>query len=106
MEASLASYQEAVRLAPEEPRYHNNQGAALARLSRYPEAESAYKRAVSANPNYARPHHNLGDLYVTLGDTSNAIQSYKTFITLWKGTPDYIDLTGRKIDALEGKLIE
>ena len=102
MVGALVSYRSAVRLSPGEAKHHNNEGAVLAALARYTEAESAYRNAVSARPDYARPHHNLGDLYAATGDTVKAIRSYRTFVDLWKGDSVYIELTLGKIEALEG----
>src|SRR5262245_27852126 len=53
------AYRAAVRLAPDEPVYQKNLGAALVRLEQYAGAEVAYRAAIRLTPEDAFAHNEL-----------------------------------------------
>ena len=60
LDAAIACYLEALRIAPRDPELHCNLGVALADLGRQDDAIASYRTAVSLAPGYANAHYDLG----------------------------------------------
>ena len=60
MGEAMASFQEAIRLAPGDPSHHFRMGRALESTRRYQEAEGAYRRALEIDPRYREPAIRIG----------------------------------------------
>jgi hypothetical protein len=67
----------AIQIAPGKAAYHNNYGAALISLKRFPEADTSFRRALTIRPNYADALANLGMVQVALGDEVAAEKSLR-----------------------------
>ena len=102
LDGALEAYTEALRLAPEDPRCHNNLGALFVRLGKYGEGKAAYREALRIRPDYARVYHNLGDLYTAEGDTQRAVDAYRSFLGAWRGDERFLQLARTKIRNLKG----
>jgi Flp pilus assembly protein TadD len=68
LESALKLLEEAIRLAPNFYRAHNNLGIIYQSLKRYPDAEKEYKRSRELNAKSERPLVNLGSLYIEQAD--------------------------------------
>ena len=62
LNSALFAYDEAIKFDPALASAHCNKGVALSRLSRFEEAEEAFRRALAVSPNFASAHFNLGNL--------------------------------------------
>jgi len=72
LEEAIASYQNAVALAPDFPAAHVNLGSALAQQGRHPEALACFRRALALEPELAGAWFNLGISAYQLGDLASA----------------------------------
>ncbi len=70
--------QQAVRLQPRHARSLEHLAYVLLRLHRPMAALPWAKRAVTVAPKWARGYHTLGDVYVALGETAQAQDTYRT----------------------------
>jgi len=73
---ALASFEEAVRLAPRFADAHCNRGVALQKLSRYVEALAAYDAAVKFAPRHALALFNRGNVLRLLGQLDEAVAAF------------------------------
>ena len=79
----LASFQEAVRLDPTAPLYHNTLGVVyLHYLSKPVEAQAEFQRAIDLDPSYAEALTNLGVTLAQQGRWEEAIAAYRKAISL------------------------
>ena len=79
----LASFQEAARLDPTAPLYHNTLGVVyLHYLSKPIEAQAEFQRAIDLDPSYAEPLTNLGVTLAQQGRWEDAIAAYRKAILL------------------------
>jgi capsular polysaccharide biosynthesis protein/tetratricopeptide (TPR) repeat protein len=62
-QASLGHMHQAIRLAPQEAKYHGNAGAALFMLGRHAEAAAAYEQALVLDPDHLSSLNNLAVIY-------------------------------------------
>jgi tetratricopeptide (TPR) repeat protein len=67
---------------------HNNRGALLQMLQRYPEALAGYDRAIALKPDYANAYYNRGATLKKLGRPDEALSSYDQAIAL---KPDHAE---------------
>jgi tetratricopeptide (TPR) repeat protein/SAM-dependent methyltransferase len=79
---SLASFQKAVQLAPQDAEAHSNLGNTLKELGRLDEALASYKQAIALKPDYAEAHYNLGIMLQELRRLDEALASYTQAIAL------------------------
>ncbi len=63
-------------------RVWNNQGIALAKLSRWPEAQDSFREAMAIDPNYADPHSNMGMLFEQLGNKDAARHQFEAALRI------------------------
>jgi tetratricopeptide (TPR) repeat protein/capsular polysaccharide biosynthesis protein len=89
MGAAVASYQQALRLLPQETDadldrllIYNNLGCALTTLGQYDRAMAAYRQAEEIDSEYAPLYHNLGQLWLTQGELDQAIAAYQRSLEL------------------------
>lgn len=85
LDVAIASYREAVRLAPGTAEAWNNLGVALRAAGRPAEARAAYRRALRARPDYAAAHDNLGALLAAAGEHEEAVRHHLQAV---RGAPD------------------
>jgi Flp pilus assembly protein TadD len=64
-------------------------GNTLKELCRLEEAEVSYRQAIAVKPNYASAHSNLGFVLQELGNSEDAVISFKRAIDLTDLTPDH-----------------
>lgn len=76
-EASVNSYQQAIKLQPNMPDLYYNLGTAYSRLNQFSEAEDAFQKAIKQNPSFFEAYGNLGTIYQRLGNLDAAITSYQ-----------------------------
>jgi tetratricopeptide (TPR) repeat protein len=69
---AINSFEEAVKLQPDNPYYLERLGGELARANRLEEARKALERALLLNPERAFPYQQLSAVYTRLGDTKRA----------------------------------
>ncbi|MGD1921635.1 MAG: tetratricopeptide repeat protein [Pleurocapsa sp.] len=75
-------YQEAIKLNPQQFRYHYNLGEVQVKLDRWKEALECYQKAGELEPNNADIQHNLGEIFSHEGAWENAVDAYKKAIAL------------------------
>lgn len=73
---ALKAWDEAIRLDPQNPGFHNDLANLLSRIGRTEEAEKHYKTAISSNPGMPYVHYNLGRLYEKTGRADEAAAEY------------------------------
>jgi len=78
----LAALQEAVKLDPGNPVYHNSLGVVLLNLHRAPDAQAEFHKAIQLDPSYAEAHHNAGLAMAEQGRFDDAIGAYRKAISL------------------------
>lgn len=76
-EAATLSYQNAIKLQPNNTDCLFNFGIALTQLNRLEEAANAYLQCITAKPNFFEAHGNLGTIYQRQGKLDAAINSYQ-----------------------------
>jgi tetratricopeptide (TPR) repeat protein len=85
---AVASYQDAVGLAPNHVLALNNLGAALCKLGRYLDAENHFREAIRIKPNLPEAHNNLGNVLRGRGHVAEAEISLRRALKL---KPNYTD---------------
>ncbi len=76
MGEALARYQEAVRLAPDDPARRANHGSAYLELGRVGEGIAELERAVALEPDFGIALFNLGNARLALGEREAAADCY------------------------------
>ena len=82
---AIASYRNALALAPEHVDAHNNLGALFQRQGKLDAAVASYGKALSFKPDAADLHYNLASALRDLGTLSEAIVSYRKAIAIDPG---------------------
>jgi Flp pilus assembly protein TadD len=107
LDAAMAHYLEAVRIAPRFGPPHNNLGVLYADQGRTDDAIVHYERAATANPNDADVHNNLGNLLSAQGRNDEADRHFTAALRL-KPTPNtysnyalHLVRSGRFVEAEE-----
>ena len=85
---AIRTYQEAIRIRPEDADAHNNLGIALAAKGNLDGAIEEYREALRILPNDAEPHSNLGIALADKGDLDGAIEEYREAIRI---RPEYAE---------------
>ncbi len=78
--AALEAFRRAVRLAPGEAEYRNNEGYALYRLGRAREAAAVLTEVVERNPDRLVAYANLADAFLAQGDTTAAVHALERLL--------------------------
>ncbi len=87
---AIVAYREAIGLNPNgDSDYYNDLGVNLYSLSKYSEAETAFKGAIKLKPKGAVLHNNLGDSLYKQSKYSDAIVSYKKALELDPNNEEY-----------------
>jgi len=79
---AIQSYEQAIRLSPQNARVYNNRGTAYRALGQYDPALKDYDRAIQLNPRYPHAYNNRGLVYLVLGQPEKAIQDFDMVIQL------------------------
>lgn len=74
---SIQSYEQAVRVAPNDYRWRVELARAYAQDEQTVTAEREFKRAVELAPSYAQPHWYLGNFFLRRGRDAEAIAEFK-----------------------------
>src|SRR5262249_7814552 len=74
VQAAIALYEKAVKLAPEDEDLHYNLGIAYAKISDFDKAEQHYREALRLLPDYAEVHNNYGNLLLRAGRLDQAAE--------------------------------
>jgi tetratricopeptide (TPR) repeat protein len=85
--SAIVSYNEAIKLEPDDAAIYYNLGIASSNQGDYAEAIVSYNKAIELNPDYADAYNNLGIAYRNQGDYARAMVSYNRAIEL---NPDYV----------------
>jgi protein O-mannosyl-transferase len=87
IDASLAQYDEALRLNPDFPEGHNNHGTALAHEGRLEDAKAEYRAAIRLKKEYyPDAHNNLGVALAREGDQQGALREFEEIL---RAKPEY-----------------
>ena len=89
MDDAIAHFQEAVKIEPDEAKFHNNLGNALVQKGRMDEAITHFQEALKIDPNEAEMHYNLGNALLKEGSVDDAIIQYQKALEI---KPDYVDV--------------
>ncbi|SRR6266487_1112709 len=79
---ALSTFNEALRLDPQDALAYNGKGNALQYLRRYQEAVSAFDEAIRLDPQNFTPHYNKGNLFYDRGQYKEAVQEYDIALRL------------------------
>jgi tetratricopeptide (TPR) repeat protein len=83
---SLALFQRAVDVAPNNALMHNNLGTVLEQRGRIEEAARHYRQAIELRPAYPEAHNNLAAVLLGRGDAAGALEHYRLALA---ARPDY-----------------
>jgi predicted O-linked N-acetylglucosamine transferase (SPINDLY family) len=90
----------AIALKPNDPRFHNNIGAAYRALQKPVEAMAHYHRALTIQPDLADIYNNLGLILQDLGKLDEAITNYRRALGL---NPSFLEAHNNLGNALRQK---
>ncbi len=99
-EASIAEWNKALALSPEDAKAHNNLGRALAGAGRYDEAASHWAKALELKPDYAEARNNLGVALIREGKLDDAVAQFRKILAANSG---YAEVHNNLGHALERK---
>jgi len=89
LRGAVSAYQKAINLKPNEAAFHNNYGLALAKSSKFPEAEAEFAKAAQIDPAKAGQYYfNLGAVLVNRGQEDPAVSAFRKAI---EADPTYSD---------------
>ncbi len=80
MQKALTTYQDALRMSPNERDAYFGLGILFSQAGEFPQAELAYQKAIELDPSDASTYLNLGVLYMQNGQTQKAIDEYQKAI--------------------------
>jgi tetratricopeptide (TPR) repeat protein len=100
--AAIPYFQRAIDLQPNWEIPYNNMGTAYFYLKNYDVAEAWYRRALEKNSNWGRPHYWLGTIYELKKWKPQAIEEYRTALTLARDSSSLnTDEIQKRIERLE-----
>jgi Flp pilus assembly protein TadD len=76
-EAAVPAWKQAIQLAPDDSRAHNNLGVALVETGNSGEAIKEYRKSLELNAGSAQAHTNLGSALAEKGDLDEAISEFE-----------------------------
>ncbi len=97
--AAVPAWKKAVELNPDDPRAHNNLGAALVETGKPEEALAEYHKSLALNDQSSQAHNNLGSVLAQEGKLDEALAQFERAVQL---NPD----NGRAQSNLGGALSE
>jgi tetratricopeptide (TPR) repeat protein len=87
-DASIAVWQEALKISPDDAKAHNNLGRALAGKGDFDGAASHWERALQINPKYAEARNNLGAAALRLGRFDESIAHFAKALEISPENPE------------------
>jgi tetratricopeptide (TPR) repeat protein len=81
-DAAVPAWKQALALAPEDPRGHNNLGVALVATGKLDEAIVEYKKSLELNPSSSQTHNNLGSALAEAGRVDEALPEFQKAVEL------------------------
>ena len=108
-EEAIASYRNALRLAPDHPEILYNLANACLELGRLDEALAAYDAALSFRPDHAGALVNRGNTLLRLNEPARAIASYDAALIAMPGHPQILTNRGhalRRLDRPDQALVD
>jgi tetratricopeptide (TPR) repeat protein len=103
----IKSYDEAIRLNPNDAEAYFNRGNAYYNLNRKKRAIEDFDMAIHLNPQFAEAYHNRGTTYRDLGQYNQAIEDYGETIRLeptdnvaYNNRGNTYKLLGKKAEAI------
>ncbi|HVM59936.1 MAG TPA: tetratricopeptide repeat protein [Verrucomicrobiae bacterium] len=85
---AIAQYEQAARIAPEDPDTQFNLGLAFKKQGQLVEAIGHYEQALRLKPDYADAHYNLGNALLQEGKLTDAIEHYQQAVRIAPGFAD------------------
>jgi hypothetical protein len=108
-EEAIASYRNALRLAPDHPEILYNLANSCLELGRLDEALAAYDEALAIEPGHAGALVNRGNTLLRLNEPAKAIASYNAALAVISGHPQILTNRGhalRRLDQPEQALVD
>ena len=81
-DAAVPAWKQALALAPEDPRGHNNLGVALVATGKYDDAIAEYRKSLELNPSSSQTHNNLGSALAEAGRVDEALPEFEKAVEL------------------------
>ncbi len=81
-DAAVPAWKQALALAPEDPRGHNNLGIALVATGKFDEAVVEYRKSLELNPSSSQTHNNLGSALAEMGRVDEALPEFQKSVEL------------------------
>ena len=81
-DAAVPAWKQALALAPDDPRGHNNFGIALAATGKFDEAIAEYRKSLELNPSSSQTHNNLGSALAESGRVDEALPEFQKSVDL------------------------
>lgn len=79
---AISAWKNALALAPEDPRGHNNLGIALFEVGKIDDAIAEYRKSIQLNPNSSQSHNNLGSALAEKGSIDDALPEFQRAVQL------------------------
>lgn len=79
---AISAWKNALALAPEDPRGHNNLGIALFEVGKIDDAIAEYRKSIQLNPNSSQTHNNLGSALAEKGAIDDALPEFRKSVQL------------------------
>ncbi|ATQ71018.1 MULTISPECIES: tetratricopeptide repeat protein [Methylosinus] len=102
---ALHEFEEAVRCAPDQPRFHYGHGIALSRFDRFEEAIAAFQRELAMKPDHPPTLAEIGACHARLGRRKEGIPYLRKALNLFGGMPNHQFNLGLALLS-EGKPLE
>ncbi len=80
---------------------HYNLGSLFLQQGQLDQARRAYLAALTADSTFARTYYALAAIYQSQGAIPEARQAYQTFISRWRGDPDFLRQARQKLTQLQ-----
>ncbi|OQX22216.1 MAG: hypothetical protein BWK75_01310 [Candidatus Altiarchaeales archaeon A3] len=82
LQKAVKEFMEAIKLNPNDAKFHINLGSLWYGLDRFDEAENEYRDAIKIDPNYADAHLNLGVLLYNLQRYKESVKEFRELIRI------------------------
>ena len=79
---AISAWKNALELAPDDPRGHNNLGIALFEVGKFDDAIAEYRKSIQLNPNSSQTHNNLGSALAEKGAIDEALPEFQRAVQL------------------------
>jgi O-antigen ligase/Flp pilus assembly protein TadD len=90
----------AVQLKPDRDGLHYRLGVIRQKQGQLKDAATSFRTVLQLNRNHVPVLYNLGELYLSLSDTTKAVQAYEAFLSRWTGGPEAAEPVRRKLESL------